>query len=383
MATVQLRGKYWSAKWRDSSGKQHCRSTGETNRKTAQKIADAWEDVSRKDGSIKQQYRVLGDMLAARGAFISVEGYVKDWLAGKGHVEPATRDFYQNSTAKFLVFLGPRAAQPLSSLSKPDLLSYREWLLVDNSLNNAQRHFKLITALFRSACEDDVLDKNPAQFIKPLKREKTQKRRPFTYDEVLTVLAQAESEAGSEWPSMILLGYHTGQRLMDLACLKWNNIELATGFIRFATQKTGKEMVIALKDPSGNLNELGLHIAGMVRPIDSDAFIHPLSAQTPEAQLSTQFLTLLYRAGLIAQAPWARKRSPDAKKNTRPNRSELSFHCFRHTAVSEMKLAGIAQSTVMAAVGHDSQAVNALYTHVPEEELVKAAASRKPLRSVA
>jgi hypothetical protein len=48
MATVQSRGKYWAAKWRDSSGKQYCRSTGEVNRKAAQKAADAWEEASRK-----------------------------------------------------------------------------------------------------------------------------------------------------------------------------------------------------------------------------------------------------------------------------------------------------------------------------------------------
>jgi integrase len=37
---------------------------------------------------------------------------------------------------------------------------------------------------------------------------------------------------------MIFFGYHSGQRLMDVAHLKWASIDLRAGVIRFATAKT-------------------------------------------------------------------------------------------------------------------------------------------------
>jgi len=53
----------------------------------------------------------------------------------------------------------------------------------------------------------------------------------------------------------------------------------------------------------------------------------------------------------------------------------LSFHSFRHTAVSLLKDAGIPEAVVMELVGHESKAMSAHYTHVGTEALAKAVAT--------
>jgi integrase len=53
--------------------------------------------------------------------------------------------------------------------------------------------------------------------------------------------------------------------------------------------------------------------------------------------------------------------------------SDLSFHSLRHSAVSMLKTAGIAESVVMELVGHDSVEVLRHYTYTGRDAL-------KPLR---
>jgi integrase len=53
---------------------------------------------------------------------------------------------------------------------------------------------------------------------------------------------------------------------------------------------------------------------------------------------------------------------------------DLSFHSLRHTAVSLLKDAGVADAVVMAIVGHSSVAMSHRYTHVGKEALQRATA---------
>ena len=56
-------------------------------------------------------------------------------------------------------------------------------------------------------------------------------------------------EATSEWEGMILFGLYTGQRLGDLATLRWNHIDLQREELRLQTNKTGRSVTIPLAAP--------------------------------------------------------------------------------------------------------------------------------------
>jgi hypothetical protein len=79
MATVQFRGKYWAAKWRDSHGKQRCVSTKLTNEKAAQKLADEWAAASRSDAAPKQQFKFYNDMMEGQGG-VHFRGSIRERL---------------------------------------------------------------------------------------------------------------------------------------------------------------------------------------------------------------------------------------------------------------------------------------------------------------
>jgi len=48
---------------------------------------------------------------------------------------------------------------------------------------------------------------------------------------------------------MILFGLYTGQRLGDIASLRWNNLDLVRGELRLSTRKTDKTLVLPLAAP--------------------------------------------------------------------------------------------------------------------------------------
>jgi integrase len=61
--------------------------------------------------------------------------------------------------------------------------------------------------------------------------------------------------ADDEWRSMILFGLYTGQRLSDIASLRWSNIDLPRGELPLVTRKTGKTMILPIAAPLRRLLE--------------------------------------------------------------------------------------------------------------------------------
>ena len=56
--------------------------------------------------------------------------------------------------------------------------------------------------------------------------------------------------------------------------------------------------------------------------------------------------------------------------------SKLSFHCLRHTATSMLKNAGVSDAVARDIIGHDTEAISRVYTHIDM------AAKRKAIESL-
>ncbi len=211
---------------------------------------------------------------------------------------------------------------------------------------------------------DGLLFQDPTEGVKTIKNREASKRRPFTINELRTIL----DAAGPEWQSLIKFGLYTGQRLGDLAALTWAQIDLQREEIRIVARKTGKPLLIPIASP---LHE---HILSLPAPDNPRSPVHPKAFEIIHAQngrvgtLSNQFAELLANAGL-------REPQPHHSKGIGRSGSELSFHSLRHTAVSLLKDAGIPDAVVMALVGHQSTAISHRYTHVGIDALQKAADS--------
>lgn len=367
------RSKFWFAAFTDANKRRLKKSTKTTDKRLALRIADEFESLAHKRRTILQVRRVISelsrDLLGAEMPESTVRAHFTTWLAAKGPtIAPATRAFYQNATSKFLLWLKDRADKDISLVTRADVVAFRNARSAQASPKTVNHEIKVLRMVFRSARKDGLITDDPAEFAETVRnRGRVSARGAFTVDELRAVIATCDEE----WKSMVYFGIYTGQRLGDIARLRWSNIDLQSKEIHLTTQKTGKRMIIPISDSLMN------HLLSLSAPDVSDAPVHPRAFGCVERTgktggLSNQFADILASAGL---------REKKAHRKTGKGRSapravsKLSFHSIRHTTVSLMKNAGIPAAAVMELVGHDSEQMSEHYTHTGSEALEKAAAS--------
>lgn len=361
--------KFFFACFTDRSGRRLKRSTKETIRAKAQKIADGYEVAARQKQTIRQIRNVIGDLhktvTGQDVASITFREHCDNWLAEKRGTAPATLTFYRGSVNKFLTFLGEKADADISDIDARLILAYRNDLIAKLSPKSVNHDLKTVKALFKAARRDNLVPDDPSEFVDSVRGGGSSVRRPFTPDEIRRLLAVATDE----WRSMILFGLYTGLRISDVAMLRWSNVDLERREIAIVVQKTGKSLNLPIAAP------LASHLESMPSSDDPRAPLHPKANSTWEREgrtgrLGNQFADLLVDAGL--RKPSVKEGRGKGQK-ARRDAQELSFHCLRHTAISLMKEAGIPESVVMAIAGHASKEVSARYTHVGNEAMQKAA----------
>jgi integrase len=290
--------QYFTACFRDHNGRQRRITTKETNRKKAQMLADEYEKASRTKRTLKQAQAVLDrlheEFSGNRIIRATFRTYLESWLEAKETATaPATMAFYRKSPGKFVEFLGRRADDPISEITQQDIVTFRNNLVPQVAAKTANHYLKALKMLFKSARRDGVFLENSAEFVDTIRQRATTPKRGFNIEEVRAILNVADDE----WRSMILFGLYTGQRLSDIASLRWSNIDLPRGELRLLTRKTGKTMILPIAAPLRRLLE------SLPATDNASAPIHPractiLERQGKSANLSNQFGDLLARAGL-------------------------------------------------------------------------------------
>jgi integrase len=227
---VRRRGSaIWTCFFRDENGRQHCRSTETTDRKIAQRLAEEFEAAAQKKRTLRQLQRVLDQMhellSGEQVCRASLRAFVQEWLETKRlETAPRTLEFYKTGAQKFVAFLGPRADGSLSEITKADLVAYRNALAKKLCPKTTNHRIKVVRMLLRAAKRDGHIVDDPSEFLEAVRgKHSNGSRRAFTVEELKAVLSVADLE----WQSLIRFGLYTGQRLGDLARLRWSNVDLS------------------------------------------------------------------------------------------------------------------------------------------------------------
>lgn len=371
------RCKFWYACYTMPDGKRVQRSTKQTDRKKAQKIADEVEMVWKDKLSARQTQRLIAEVYEkASGTNLHSESttkYFNKWLGRrKGEVADTTFKFYRSKALSFLKFLGGKSDDPIQDVSPQDVLRFRDEEVKRVKPATVNHGVKFLRIIFEDAKRDCMIADNPAEGVRLLKKTDTLVRRPFTLEEIRKVLAVSDNE----WKSIIMFGLYTGQRLKDIALLKWLNLDLDSGEVRIRSSKTRRSTVIPIAPP------LLEHIRGLDGGYDPEAYVHGIAAGRVEAQgktgtLSRQFREILVKAGLAEKRPHRKADRVDNGRVGRRLTSPLSFHSLRHTATSMLKNAGVSSAVVQDIIGHESAAMSAIYTHI-DEATKKSALDKMP-----
>jgi integrase len=367
--------KFFYAAFRDSRGRQRRCSTREVVRKRAQAVADQLERVAQRKGDPARVRQVFAEFYRDHyGEDLpnaSLRRYAQSWLTGrKAETAPTTFGRYRRNIEEFLGFLRADAQRDLSEITKNRIAGFRDHLASRKTPATANLDLKTIKMFFRAARLDGYIWQDPAESVKLLKTESPALRRPFTISELKALL----SVANPEWQSLIKFGLYTGQRLADIAHLRWNAVDLAREELHLLTRKTGKRLVLPLAGP---LRETLLALPASDdpnAPLHSHAYKIVTSQSGRVSTLSNEFAKLLVEAGLRPRHQ--RNKSQGQGRGGRPRQQMAqSYHSLRHTSASLLKDAGIPDAVVMALVGHQSSAMSQRYTHVGKEALTRAAAA--------
>ena len=244
--------KYWIACFTDHTSRQRQRSTKQTDRKKAQKIADQYELAYTRALTENQARRVLSDIYKdIHGEHLltaSIEDYFNTWLSRK-EIENARGTYlrYQGTIKKFLTFLGPeKSSRDLSYLSKPEIVLFRDSVANNLTTSTANLQLKILRSALQQAWKDGLIQDNPAARVASIKKKiRSSARRGFTIDELKKVL----DAANEEWRGIIITGLYTGQRLGDIVRLTWASIDLPREELALTTAKTGRRIVLPITQP--------------------------------------------------------------------------------------------------------------------------------------
>lgn len=364
----KLNSPYWHAAYYLPDGRRTLRSTKCRGKKEALRVAFEFEKATNlaKEGRLAeiQARQVIADIFAIANketlAHATTREHITSWLSVKA-LEVSSIAEHERAAKDFLAHLGSKADKPIDAVTVKDVTAWRAKLSKDLAGATVNKLLKLVRGAFTHAAKLGLVRENIFARVDYVKKTGSAERRALTLDELKKVLAVATGE----WRGLILAGLYTGQRLQDVARLTWAQVDLQAQEITFTPSKTGKRRTIPLAAP------LLAWIMQQDAPDNPRASLFPTQATAPVTTLSHRFSSLLADAGLQAP-PSHRKRKNKTEGDKRREGGKLSFHCLRHTATSLLKNAGASDVVAREVIGHDSETVSRVYTHIETKTLRKA-----------
>ncbi len=310
----------------------------------------------------------------------SVEETITKWLQRQSNrVRKSTFNSYTKAVSRFLSFLEDKSKLPLHRLTREMIEGFQEAESKITRASTAYLKIKTLRIFFKDAMIRGHIAKDPSLGVKvTLDETKSEGRRPFTVNQLKAIEKQCTDD---EWRGLFLFGLYTGQRLADIANLRWYDLKMegdeATWTVAFNTRKTGRQMDIPISAP------LRDYIVEELKSSDDvDAFLFPKAASKTakgtSGTLSNEFRKILKLAGIVDSLVNKNPKNPKGRSAPR-EASVHSFHSLRHSAVSLMKNAGISPEIVRDIIGHESTAVSSIYTHISHEAKSSALSSMPTL----
>lgn len=366
------KSKYWYACFTDEHGKQRKKSTGLTNRKLALKIADELETMYQRKMAAAQIRKVFTEVYRElyneELPSSTIRDFLNDWVKRKeNEVSRTTFEKYRKVAERFNEHLADASDHDLNYLTAKHIIKFRDEITGVLSPGSVNGHLKILRVALNDAWRDDLITENPVGKVPKLKTNKTgsdSNRRPFTAKELRKLL----KTANGEWLGIVLTGLYTGQRLGDIARLKWANVDLEEKELGFISGKTNRPTLMPMASP------LFDHILSLNAPDNPELPVFPnafavIDKHGRTGHLSNQFYDIMVAAGL-AEKRRHRKKKGETKTTRTVN--PLSFHSLRHTLTSLLKNSGVSDSVAMDIIGHESKAISQNYTHIDKEAKKKA-----------
>jgi integrase len=367
------RSPFWFAKYRGADGRIVVKSTKQSDRRKALTVALEYERTASmgRDGVLTeaQVRKVLSEVLekVTGDSFRheTVKDFLERWLRGKENAKSqGTHLRYGNSVKLFLESLGNRAHKSLAAVAPRDVEKFRDAeLKIGKATSSVNVDIKTLRTAFNFARRQGLVPTNPVDAVE-LPAETRHQRDVFTPEQIRAILQTATGE----WKTAILFGYYLGARLSDAVTMTWELIDLPGKTITYTQGKTGKTVVCPMHADLEN------HLLALpVKGTDPKAQLTPALAGKEVGGrngLSREFKDIMKKA----KVDDGRIEGTGEKGRAF---SQLSFHALRHSHVSHLANAGVADEIRMKLSGHTNGSVHGKYTKLQLDPL-RAAIAKLP-----
>jgi integrase len=354
------------------------RSTGTNNRKQAEKRLKLYQlmaDANREKRLTEDFYCSLTKTEPKRTPLREV---ANAFLAKcKGTTAPGTLVRYKLVADSFLGYLHADESAPIAAeISAETIQEFLNEVRGRTTASTANFYRAVLGIMFKHALEGDKISASPITKIGKFKvnqEEAENKRRPF---ELAEIQAAYNAAPNAFWRFAIVFGMYTGLRLGNIATLRWKHVDLKNQVITVVDIKSPDELKIPIC--STFLLNVFAEMQRNTPNAKPEEFLFPDYAtmyltkskggENDAAALSNEFRKILVSAKLLEA--YERKDYGDGRSCRRIT-SPLSFHSLRHNFITMLQERGASQMVARQLVGHNSDAVNQLYTHASPDTLRK------------
>lgn len=250
----------------------------------------------------------------------------------------------------------------------------------------------VLSGMFRQLLKNDILERNPVQFVEFPRQSRKKERRVMTEEEQILFLEYAK---GSPYEDVYRLALATGMRIGEICALKWADVDFGnqlltvngtlkrfkdTGFfIDTPKSITSRRIVPMLPAICKMLKRRKRSQVGTVMgkyklkdPWQDLVFLNPGEGYEPMRKR-----TIAYDMDAIVDHINRDRKEKLKNKRRRPEIFEhVSPHALRHTFATRALENGIPPKVVQEILGHSSITITLdLYTHVLDktksEEILK------------
>jgi len=293
----------------------------------------------------------------------TLEAYLNSWLSKKSlEVADASYSEYEHVVKTLRDFMKDKVNRPMDAITARDIDGFRAHVAARVSGVSVNKYLRILRGVWTMALKEGIARENIFDRVEMVKTDESKKRRAFSMPELKRII---EVCGNSEWRGIVLMGLYTGQRLGDCVSVRWQDIDLTEQEIHIRTKKTARPMSLPIAPP---LLKYLMSNAGD----DPNAPVFPKASASYDQSRSTvsrQFGEILATAGLAEKKDHKTKQEG---RSARRKTGNLSFHCLRHTATSLLKNAGVSDVVAREIIGHDSEAISRVYTHIEKGTLKKA-----------
>lgn len=289
-----------------------------------------------------------------------IERYLEHLLEERG-LSAHTLRAYRRDLDQFLDFLARDfLSKPPEEVRATDIdalavRSFLAWMSRKQVGRRSQaRALSAVRSLFRFACREGTLEKNPATAVRTPKQPRTLPRhlRPGEIETLLEAVAGDEPLVRRDRAVLEIL-YAAGLRVGELVSLDWNDIDVKSRVLR-VLGKGGKERMVPFGRPAAEA--LKAWLRGW----------EELRSAAPEAG-DDEPVFLNYRGNRLSAR--SVRRLIDQRVRQAAIAGGIHPHTLRHTFATHLLEGGADLRSIQELLGHSSLSTTQNYTHLEVERL--------------